>query len=69
MKMSDVKVGMRLKPTIGDMPEVTVVELTDLGFKYKYDEPLFLGLRIGVSHGGEHYGYLGDALYDEIKMA
>jgi hypothetical protein len=66
MKMSDVKVGMRLRSSLSDVyPDILVTELTERGFKYSHP-PFLLGTRIGVTEGGEHYGVDGSALYEQV---
>jgi hypothetical protein len=64
--MSDIKVGMRLKPVLGDYPEIIVTELTPKGFRYMH-EPVRISPRIGVTEGGEHFGYDGEALYEPVE--
>ena len=74
MKMSDVRVGMRLRPTPpGDHPceqEAVVTKLTERGFKYSIMGPYPLIPRWGLSvgqRGHEHFGINGEALYEEIR--
>lgn len=69
MKMSDVKVGIRLVSTMaGSLTPITVTEITEKGFKYKLDRIVPFN---GTSHfsvdGHEHYGLDGEALYREPK--
>jgi len=75
MRMSEVKVGMRLRSTVSTGPDalVTVTEITDRGFKYSLDAGYPLIPRWGMSverDGHEHYGISGNALYEpETKCA
>ncbi len=74
MRMSDVKVGMRLRPIIaGDLGgEITVTELTEHGFKYRYDAPVVVHPRLGIvwaAEGHEHFGYNGVAFYEEASVS
>jgi hypothetical protein len=68
MRVSDVKVGMRLigqsPVTSIRKPVATVTKITAHGFRYQYDEPVFLGARLGSLRSGEHYGINGEALFD-----
>jgi hypothetical protein len=69
MKMSDVKVGMRLVSTFfGGLTPVTVTEITEKGFKYKLDHiiPFNSTSHFGID-GHEHYGLNGEALYSLEK--
>lgn len=71
MKMSDVKVGMRLKSTVQDtiFSPVTVTEITERGFKYSLDEEKSLIPRLCMKlcrDGHEHYGFNGMALYEPV---
>lgn len=73
MKMSDVRVGMRLKSTQYDHAHViTVTELTARGFRYAHPpRTIKLGYRDGIpefgtTEGGEHYVYDGECHYEEI---
>ncbi len=72
MKMSDVKVGMRLRSTIskeGPDEFITVTELTDRGFNYSLDASYSLIPRWGMTmnkDGHEHFGFNGDALYEVV---
>ena len=67
MKMSDVKVGMRLVATCdGMVSPVTVTEITEKGFKYSIDDEKPWIARLGMTiakDGHEHLGYDGEALY------
>ncbi len=49
MRVEDVKVGMKLleQGSSAFKTPATVTALTDLGFKYKYDEDVDLGPRYG----------------------
>lgn len=67
MKMSDVKVGMRLVSKTGVHSPITVTELTERGFKYSLDREMPLIPRRGMKFakdGHEHYGVDGESLYD-----
>jgi len=68
MKMSDVKIGMRLVSTIGGGPSfspITVTEITERGFKYKLDAPVpFIPGQTIMVEGHEHYGLNGEAFYE-----
>ncbi len=70
VKMSEVKVGMRLKSTIGGGPAcspITVTEITDRGFKYKLDGSVPFIPRWGTwfpAEGHEHFGINGESLYE-----
>jgi len=70
MKMSDVKVGMRLvSDTVGALSPITVTEITESGFKYKLDATRPFIPRWGMSFvtdGHEHFGFDGNALYEEV---
>jgi hypothetical protein len=72
MKISDVKVGMRLRCTVSDAPSsgpVTVTEITERGFKYKLNAPVCVHPRRGITvaaEGHEHYGFNGEAFYEPI---
>ena len=69
MRMVDVRVGMQLRPSVSShYPDVTVTELTADGFKYRH-EPFLISPRIGVTEGGEHFGFNGEALYEPIERA
>ncbi len=70
MKMSDIKVGMRLRSTLpqdsGTVKEfVTVTAITSRGFNYSMDADFPLGPRYGVQlkYGNEHFGFNGIAFY------
>jgi hypothetical protein len=68
MKMSDVKVGMRLRSHFSDVGgDVTVTALTQRGFVYRYDAPVCVNPRLGIvwaAEGHEHFGCNGEALYE-----
>ena len=70
--MSDVQVGMRLRPTLNPghaNPDITVTELTDHGFIYSVDDPVVLHARFGmvIAIGGhEHFGLNGEAFYEPV---
>lgn len=71
MKMSDIKVGMRLRSTIPNsiFSPITVTAITSKGFEYRLDEQVSLVPRLGLvlpTKGHEHFGYDGEALYEEI---
>jgi len=71
--MSEVKVGMRLHPTIAGQlgGEITVTELTERGFKYRCDAPVVVHPRLGIvwaAEGHEHFGYNGEAFYEETPV-
>lgn len=71
MRMSEVKVGMRLRLRgHPGYPMVTVTELTERGFRYRLDFPMPLVPRLGliVEQGGhEHFGTPdGDCLFDLV---
>jgi len=70
MKMSDVKVGMRLRSTLSSFePEVTVTELTERGFKYRFDAPRPVNPRLGMifaEDGHLHFGFNGEAFYEPV---
>jgi len=77
MKMSDVKVGMRLKSTseYDVFSPILVTEITENGFKYKCEPKsvkigyLAPGIpEFGVMSGGEHYGVNGEALYEPLEQ-
>lgn len=71
MRMSDVRVGMRLRPAFGGGEDVVVTEITDRGFKYRLLEgPRILHHRLGwvlEADGHEHYGYEGESFYEEVE--
>lgn len=75
MKMSDVRVGMRLRSTIGGGPafsHITVTEITERGFKYCLDADVPFIAREGsyfTKDGGEHYGYNGETFYEPEDIA
>lgn len=73
MKMSDVKVGMRLVSSLpGAHSPITVTKLTVRGFKYDLDEAKCIHPRLGMTvakTGHEHFGVNGDALYEPEKSA
>ncbi len=71
MKMSEVKVGMRLRSTVvrsGSPDEfANVTELTEKGFRYSLDAGYPMIPRWGMSvnkDGHEHFGLNGDALFE-----
>jgi hypothetical protein len=70
MKMADVAVGMRLRPTYSHVGgDITVTEITDRGFKYSYDAPVVVHPRLGIIYakgGHEHFGCNGEAFYEPI---
>lgn len=76
MKMSDVKVGMRLKSTkqYDIFSPIIVTELTEKGFKYTC-EPRTIKIgyngpipQFGTCSGGEHYAVGGEVQYEEITQ-
>jgi hypothetical protein len=72
MKMSDVRVGMRLRSTLGNSPftPITVTALTERGFEYRFDEPVALVPRLGIiypTEGHEHFGLDGEAFYEVLE--
>src|SRR6266851_2555567 len=66
MKMSDIKVGMRLTNKLpGALSPITVTEIKDKGFKYRLDSELpFMPEQQFAAEGHEHYGYLGNTDYE-----
>lgn len=72
MKMSDVRVGMRLRSTIGTPEEVTVTKITERGFEYSLDEEKSFIPRWGMrfaKDGHEHFGVNGEAYYELVAQA
>lgn len=72
MKMSDVRVGMRLRSTIGQPEFVTVTALTERGFEYCLDAARPFIPRWGMSFakdGHEHFGHDGEAYYEPVAPA
>ena len=71
MKMSDVKVGMRLVATCEGMAApVTVTEITGHGFKFSIDDLESWIPKLGMNlakDGHEHCGYEGEALYEPAE--
>jgi hypothetical protein len=72
MRMEDVKVGMRLRPTLPGAPgPVTVTELTPRGFKYRLDAEAPLiprrGMRLAAD-GHEHFGLDGQAMFEPERQ-
>lgn len=75
MKMTDVKVGMKLRSTVktGFPEEVIVTKLTPEGFEYTHEPySMKVGLNngvpeFGICKGGTHYGYEGEAYYEEVR--
>lgn len=69
MKMSDVRVGMKLRAHESPgSPDVTVTRITEKGFEYRH-EPVTVKIApytFGTSSGGEHYGYGGDAMFEPV---
>lgn len=49
------KVGDRLHCVVATRPPLTVTEITERGFKYRFDYPWVLGTRLGSSIEGESY--------------
>ena len=72
VKMTDVKVGMRLRPVVNPgpaHPDITVTEITEVGFKYSVDHPQVLHARFGwimQKDGHEHFGIDGEAFYEPV---
>ena len=72
MKMSDVKIGMRLRSTVSQSPAftpITVTEITNKGFKYSIDAPMPFTARDGSwfeKDGHEHFGLDGESFYEPI---
>ena len=71
MKMSDVKVGMRLRSKLqsGVLEVITVTGITDRGFTYSLDGSYDLIPRWGMrfaKDGHTHFGWQGDALYEPL---
>lgn len=66
LKMSEIKVGMRLIAENSINP-ITVTEITDKGFKYEFDDEIDFvprwGLRFSKA-GHEHYGYNDQSFYN-----
>jgi hypothetical protein len=72
MKMSEVAVGMRLRSTLSSVGgDITVTEITERGFKYRYDAPAVMHPRLGIAlaaDGHEHFGLNGEALYEAVQQ-
>jgi len=78
MKMSDVKVGMKLRSIISDYEAtywpITVTEIIPNGFKYIHAKrSMKIGYsngipEFGICEGGEHFGVNGECLYEEIDQ-
>lgn len=67
MKMTDVRVGMRLRDTFNEfLPLMTVTAITNKGFRYVLDKPYSYGSRIGITTGGEHFGLDGQSCYELV---
>lgn len=76
MKMSDVKIGMRLRnpkyfrtdTILG--ADIIVTEITERGFKYQRldNKTICVHPRLGIVLGptGEHFGYDGETDYEEV---
>jgi hypothetical protein len=66
--MSDVRVGMRLRPLpwiVNGEGTITVTALTERGFCYDLDAPRFImPMLTQCQHGHEHYGRDGEAFYE-----
>ena len=73
MKMSDVKVGMRLQSDkLGALSPITVTEITERGFRYSLDGEQPLIPRLGMAYckdGHEHFGIDGEALYEPAQIS
>ena len=74
MRMSDVKVGMRLRSTVaGDVfSPITVTAITERGFQYSLDRERCIHPRLGMTvekDGHEHYGHDGEAFYEPVEAA
>jgi hypothetical protein len=68
MKMSEVRVGMRLREPLTP-GAITVTEITPRGFKYALDEARPFIPRWGMSFakdGHEHFGLNGECLYEPM---
>ena len=67
MKMSDIRVGMRLRPApwiVNGEGTITVTEITARGFRYDLDAPRrIMPMLTQERCGHEHYGLNGEALY------
>jgi len=67
MKMSDVKVGMRLRSIFAPYLPATVTKLTERGFEYHLDGPVPFIAREGAFmtvDGHEHFGFCGEAYFE-----
>ena len=68
MKMSDIKVGMRLVSSIGGAASpITVTGITERGFNYRLDEAKCIHPRLGMTlakTGHEHFGMNGESFYE-----
>ena len=75
MKMTDVKVGMRLRSTVSmtAMDQfANVTELTERGFKYSLDAGYPMIPRWGMSvlkDGHEHFGLDGEAHFEPVETS
>jgi hypothetical protein len=49
------KVGDRVRSKHSSWPEATVTEITERGFKYRYDKLVVISPRLGSTTGGEAY--------------
>lgn len=75
MKMSDVRVGMRLHWTLGGInPDIEVTEITPAGFKYRIPDDIEIaGLGPHWSmplcrDGHEHFGLNGESFYEPVEQ-
>lgn len=73
MKMSEVKVGMKLyDPRRPHTPMIEVTEITRDGFCYKHEYRAMKSghpdtdPQSGIFDGGEHYGYGGECWYEPV---
>lgn len=76
MKMSEVKVGMKLHdPGRPYLPVLTVTKLTERGFKYTHESrSMKLGNPDGIPEfgstmGGEYFGSNGECWYEPVNGA
>jgi hypothetical protein len=79
MKMSEVRIGMRLRSTVEPKECITVIgspavwatpEQINIGFAYSLDSAKPLIPRMGMSvakDGHQHYGLNGFALYEPVS--
>lgn len=48
-------------------PEATITAIREDGFDYKYDQPYFMGSRIGVAEGGTCFP-IGYSSYERVDL-